>query len=267
MTVAEITRIIAEVAPPVTAAAWDNVGLQVGDAEAPVDTVLVTLDVTGAVVDEAIRAGAQLIVSHHPLVFSPLTSVLTDDITGGLVIRLVSGGVALYAAHTNLDAAAEVGTTAVLARMLEVRDTRPLVVEDGVGLGAIGELADASSLEQFVALVDAQLRPGRLTVVGERAGSVRTVALMPGAGSDAVRPAAQAGADVLVCGDLKHHDALDALALGLVVVDAGHYATEWPVVDAIVDLLEEQCGGVANIISSRVVTDPFCATRGHDSAG
>jgi dinuclear metal center YbgI/SA1388 family protein len=267
MTVAEIVGIIAEVAPPATAAAWDNVGLQVGDAEAVVDTVLVTLDMTAAVVDEAIEVGAQLIVSHHPLIFDPLTSVLADDIAGGLVIRLLGAGVSLYAAHTNLDAAAEVGTAAALARLLDVRDTRPLLAEDGVGLGALGELADGLSLERFVALVHERLRPSRLTVVGECAGPIRTVALMPGSGGDAVRPAAAAGADVLVCGDLKHHDALDALALGLMVVDAGHYATELPVVGGIVRLLEERCGGAANIVTSRVVTDPFAAIRGHDSAG
>ncbi len=267
MTVAEIAGIIAEVAPPTTAAAWDNVGLQVGDAEAVVDTVLVTLDVTAAVVDEATEAGAQLIVSHHPLIFDPLTSVLADDITGRLVIRLLGAGISLYAAHTNVDAAAEVGTAAALARVLDVRDTRPLVVEDGVGFGAMGGLADGLSLERFVGLVRERLRPSRLTVVGECAGPVRTVALMPGSGGDAVRPAAAAEADALVCGDLKHHDALDALTLGLVVVDAGHYATELPVVKSIASLLEEQCGGAANIISSRVVTDPFAATDGRDNAG
>ncbi len=267
MTVAEIAHIIAEVAPPATAAAWDNVGLQVGDAEAVVDTVLVTLDLTAAVVDEAIAAGAQLIVSHHPLILDPLTSVLADDISGGLVIRLLDGGVSLYVAHTNLDAAAEVGTGAALARVLDVRDTRPLVVEDGVGFGAVGALAGELAMEQFVASVGQQLQPSRLTVVGECAGPVRTVALMPGSGGDAVRPAAAAGADVLVCGDLKHHDALDALALGLTVVDAGHYATELPVVDAIANLLKEQCGGAANIVSSRVVTDPFAATDVRDNTG
>lgn len=259
MTVAEVAAHIEAAAPLETAAEWDNVGLQVGDASAQVDRILVTLDITAAVVAEATEVSAGLIVSHHPLILDPLRSVLTDDIAGGLVQRLLAGRVSLYVAHTNLDAAPEVGTSAALAGVVGLADLTPLIEAEGVCCGGIGRVDPPMSLGEFAEKVRAALDSSRLTVVGDVDRSVGTVALMPGSGGDAVRPASAAGADALVCGDLKHHDALDALALGLAVVDAGHYATERPVVDTLAEYLRRRCGSSVDVLVSQVVTDPFAA--------
>jgi len=235
------------------------VGLQVGSARDEVARVLVTLDITGAVVAEAVAGEADLIISHHPLIFEPLSSVLTDDVTGALVARLLAGGISLYVAHTNLDAAPEIGTAAALAGVLDLGDPGPLLEQDGLAWGRLGRLAEPMSLEDFASEVSERLAPARQTLIGDAGREVRVVAVMPGSGGDAVRPAAAAGADVLVCGDLKHHDALDALALGLAVLDAGHYATERPVVDSVVGYLQRQCPDLA-VAPSQAVTDPFAAS-------
>lgn len=258
MTVGQIAQYVHELAPPETAQEWDNVGLQVGAASDPARMVLVCLEVTEAVIEEAEAVGADLIIAHHPLIFRPLPALRTDLPAGRLVRRLLCGSIALLVAHTNLDAAPEVGTGAALTRLLDVRGGRLLIpIAENVGLGWVGELPAPSTVGEFTNRVRAALRPSHLRVIGRRERIVRRVALMPGSGGEAVLPAADADADVLVCGDLKHHDALDALALGLAVIDAGHYATEQPVLSALAGYLQARVGESAKIIKSRVVTDPF----------
>jgi len=254
MTIADVIRQLEQLAPPDTAEPWDNVGLQVGDPAAPLSVLLVCLEVTDEVVAEAEKEGAGLIVAHHPLVFRPLAAITTDRPLGRLLTRLLCAGIGVYAAHTNLDAAPEVGTAAVLGRLLELRGGRPLLGEEP-GLGLVGEVAETTTVAALAERVGELLAPARLTVVG--GGAVRTVALMPGSGGDAVVPAAAAGADVLVCGDLKHHDALEARGLGLAVIDAGHYATERPVVASLAEELRRRLGPDVRVIESGVNTDPF----------
>lgn len=255
--ITQITRIIEDVAPPGTALEWDNVGLQVGDPAWSVTLVLVTLDVTAQVVDEAENLGAELIVAHHPLIFHPLAALRTDRPVGRLVARLTRAQIGLYVAHTNLDAAPDVGTAAALGRIVGLRDTAPLLEEDELALGLVGKLPEEATVGELAARLREELAASRVIVVGDADRQARRVALMPGSGGDAVPPAAASGADVLVCGDLTHHDALDALGLGLCVIDAGHYGTERPVVDSLADYLQERLTGAVNIRRSQVRTDPF----------
>lgn len=256
MIIAEVVRHLEEIAPPETAEAWDNVGLLVGDAATSLSALLVCLEVTDAVIAEAEEEGAGLVVAHHPLIFRALAAIATDRPLGRLLQRLLCEGIAVYAAHTNLDAAPRVGTAAALGRLLGLRGSRPLLGEEP-GLGLLGEVAEATTVRALAERVRALLEPARLTVVGDPAGAVRTVALMPGSGGDAVSPAADAGADVLICGDLGHHDALEARALGLTVIDAGHHATERPVVASLADELRRRLGPDVRVIESQVNTDPF----------
>ncbi len=257
-------------APPSSALDWDNVGLLVGSPEVTCYGVLVCLEVTPEVADEAARLGANLILAHHPLIFRPLSALRTDRPLGALIERLLEDDLAVYVAHTNLDASPSIGTAAALAEVVgmgETRpllaevvgmgETRPLLAEGEVSLGAVGNLPHAPRVEPLVEHIRRSLRPARITVVGERERQVRSLALMPGSGGDAVEAAAAAGADALLCGDLKHHDALDAIALGLTVIDATHYATERPVVAKVAAYLRECLPEGLPIVESTVVTDPF----------
>ncbi len=257
MEIADVVAILEDAFPLHLAAEWDNVGLQVGDPAADIDRIMVSLDITSEVVAEAREAGAELIVSHHPLVFDPLSSVLTDDVVGGMVADLLRAGISLYVAHTNLDGAPGLSTGIALAQALEITPLGPLVQEDGAVWGVLGETERATTLSEFADFAQEALGSSSMRVVARGEPTVSKVALMPGAGGDAVRPAAAAGADLLVCGDLKHHDALDALALDLAVIDAGHYATERPVISLLSDFLQEQCGPAVNVLVSDVLTDPF----------
>lgn len=257
VTVSEVIREIEVVAAPGLAQEWDNIGLQVGAPEAPVSRVLMCLEVTEAVVAEAGEMGANLIIAHHPLIFRPLDSVRTDRPPGALIRDLLRQEIGVFVAHTNLDAAPRIGTAAVLADLLGIECEGPLLVEEETGLGCVGQMEEGIPLAELIVRVEERLSPARLTVVGESERIVRRLALMPGAGGDAVGAANAAGADALICGDLKHHDALDAVAVGLTVIDATHYATERPVLDRLAEHLIGVFGNAVEVEVSGVVTDPF----------
>ncbi len=233
-------------APFQFAASWDNSGLQVGDPEAPVDRLLVALDITQATLEEAHRLGCQCLVAHHPLIFQPVTSVRTDAYPGKLIHRAVRDGIHLVAAHTNLDAAIE-GTNRVLAETLALSITGPMEREprwDGHerygGMGCIGSLDPAERFSEFVDRLRAVLTPARLRAVGDPERIVRRVAVCSGSGGSLLQAALAAACDVFVTGDLKYHEARYAQEEGLSLVDVGHFASERLMVAPLADHLESR---------------------------
>ena len=246
------------------AASWDRPGLQVGDPDDPVARVLVTLDVTAEVLDEAAAVPATMVVAHHPLLLRPLAALTTVTAPGALALRAARTGVAVAAAHTNLDAADDgTGTSDPVVSALGLVGVAPLLPPERPGarpLGRVGDLPDALALGDLARRVAAGLDAPSVRVVGPSDRPVRRVAVLGGAGADAAAEALAAGADVLVTGDVRHHVALDALALGLALVDAGHHATEAAAMPAFADRLagHAAAGGlVAPVVRSAVVTDPW----------
>jgi dinuclear metal center YbgI/SA1388 family protein len=217
--------------PPATAADWDRVGLVTGDLDQPVRRILFALDPTLAVIDEARRGGADLLVTHHPLLLRGIHSVATSSAKGASVTSLVVGDIALYVAHTNADVA-EPGVSSVLADALGLRHQRPLATEGENGLGRVGELAQDLRLADFAERVAAALPPtaGGIRVSGDPDGTVRTVAVMGGSGDDRFDEVRASGAHVYVTADLRHHPVLEAREEARgghpYLVDAGHWATE-----------------------------------------
>ncbi len=246
---------------PATAEDWDAVGLVCGDPAAPVRRALVAVDPVAATVDEALGLGADLLLTHHPLLLRPVSSVAATTPAGTLVHRLVSGGCALLAAHTNADVARE-GVSDALAAALGLTVVAPLVPDgDGTtGLGRIGT-TDPTTLESFAAHVAASLPATAhgVRVQGDPARRVQRVAVIGGSGGDAL--AAASGVDVVVTSDLKHHLALDHLqAGGPALVDVAHFASEWPWVPAYASLLHRDllaAGFDVDVRYSSLVTDPW----------
>lgn len=338
----DIIAVLEDFAPPWLAEKWDNPGLLVGNPAQEVSNVLIALDVTPSVVDEAVSMGAELIVAHHPLIFQPLSVLRTDDSLGCLLAQLIRHDIAVFAAHTNLDAVAG-GVSDVLAARLDLRDvtvlspvgerlvkivvfvpegyveqvraamteagaghigryshctfgamgtgtfkplagTNPFIGREGeltytaecrletivpeqllprvvtamrrvhpyeevaydlypllnrvenTGLGRLGRLPSPVSLADFARQVARTLAVPAVKVAGDKP-SISLVAVCGGSGGDLVARAAAVGADVLVTGDVKYHAAQEAIARGLAVIDAGHFATEQPVLIALQSLL------------------------------
>ncbi len=224
MTVQDIYNVIETKAPFSLAEDWDNSGLLVGDAEAAVTRVVVALDVTEAVIANAVKQKAELIVTHHPVIFDSLKTVLADS----LVYRLAKAGISVISAHTNADKAAG-GVNDCLCEKLGLTDTA--VTEDG--LCRIGTLPADMSAAVFSDYVAHCLN----TAVRVKAGTatVRKVVVCGGAGADLVIPLLDT-ADAAVTGEVKHHEWL-SVPSEKTLADGGHYATEIAVVDRLAEWL------------------------------
>ncbi|MCR6713159.1 MAG: Nif3-like dinuclear metal center hexameric protein [Demequina sp.] len=249
---------------------WDVNGLTVGSPEAEVSLVHLAVDPTLAVAREAVAAGAQLLVTHHPLMLRGVNTVAADTAKGAVVHTLVSGGVALANAHTNADHAAG-GVADALARAVGLRVTGPLVpdaAEPSLGTGRVGELADGPTLREFARAVASALPQTAhgVRVAGDLEAAVRTVAVVGGAGDSFLEAARAAGVDAYVTADLRHHLALDARELAELgdgrpfLVDVSHFASEWAWLADAASYLADQLG-VETFVST-INTDPWTARVG-----
>lgn len=363
----DIAGIINKIAPALLAESWDNPGLQVGDPGAEVTRILVALDPTPDVIDSAVAASCQLLITHHPLIFKPLKSISTATPQGSLIHTAIKGGLSIVSMHTNYDTATgglndllarkiglsasvplQISTTRELVKLvvfvpeshLEVvrsalfphiqslgnyrdcsfaasgvgtflpldgaepfigtvgtqqkvseerlellvertnlsralkallashpyevpaYDLYPLLNEgEKLGLGRVGRLSEAVSLADYAGQIRTVLSAPGLRYVGDPTARISKVALCCGSGASLLREAAYAGADVLVTGDVKYHEARDAQDLGIALIDAGHFSTEILMVDAIVERLGRALDDAGyrgcQVLPCRLEYDPF----------
>lgn len=237
MRLGDLIKEIEGAIPPAYAQDWDNVGLLVGDADTEVTRVYLALDATAGVIEEAKAFGAQLILTHHPMIFKGMKRVTADHFIGRKILMLAQSGIACYAMHTNFDV---MGMADAMARRLELHDSQALMAvcpsaEQGTalagtdtqqGIGRIGSLPREMTLKECAAFVKNKLEMPFVTVSGDADRTVRRAAVSPGSGRSMCGYAVAGRADVLITGDIGHHEALDAKEQGLCIIDAGHYGTE-----------------------------------------
>jgi dinuclear metal center YbgI/SA1388 family protein len=237
LTLSDVTAAFERVYPPAWAASWDAVGLVAGDPAQQVARVLFAVDPVDAVVDEALTWGADLIITHHPLMLRGVTSVAADTPKGRIVHRLIRSGTALYTAHTNADTASP-GVSDALARAVGLTGPlRPLDPdatdpEGRRGIGRIGALDRPVLLREFAEQVARGLpaTAAGIRVAGDPDRLVNTVAVSGGAGDSLLGAARAADVDVFVTSDLRHHPASEFVENpgGPALVDTAHFASEWP---------------------------------------
>jgi dinuclear metal center YbgI/SA1388 family protein len=224
-----------EIAPFALAEPWDNVGLLLGSPDTEVNKILVALDATSSVIDEAKELGAGLIITHHPIIYHDLKAIAGDSIPW----RAIAAGLSVISAHSNLDIAPG-GVNDALADRLSLRDIRPL---NAAGIGRIGVLTKSMAASVFAAYVRERL--GAPTVRYHDSGKpLRVVALCSGSGADYFGDAVIAGADVYVTGEMKHHIWLEAAHLAISAIEAGHFHTENVVIPTLAAALRERLSGV-----------------------
>ena len=253
----EIIQVIEAAYPREAALDFDNVGLLAGRTEKEVKRVYIALDATDAVIDRAVEAGADMLITHHPLIFSPLKKVTDEDFVSRRVVKLIQNDISYYAMHTNYDV---LGMAELAEKILGIRDSEVLDItmeKDGKpeGIGRIGELEKPMTLEECCVYVKHKLNLGSLKVFGDMQAEVSRLAISPGSGKTAIAAAIAKGADVLVTGDIGHHDGLDAVEQGLAVIDAGHYGTEYIFIDDMRRFLEDKLP-VLDVITTPVI-HPF----------
>lgn len=231
--------------PPALAQQWDNVGLQVGDTRASVQSVWVALDPTAEVVRAACRRNVDLLITHHPLIFKPLTCVNFHRPVGAIIELAARHRLAIFAAHTNLDSVAG-GLNDVLARRIGLRNLKPLeaagqsidsaAVE---GIGRVGDLDGSIALEALVAGIKESLGLERIRFAGDPALPVERAAVCSGSGGSLLPAFFSSGAQAYISGDLRYHDARDVEAENLGLVDIGHFASEHLIVEVLAGRLEK----------------------------
>ncbi|OJX77025.1 Nif3-like dinuclear metal center hexameric protein [Leifsonia sp. 71-9] len=243
---------------------WDAPGLLSGDPAAPVERILLAVDVVAATVDEAVDTGADLLLAHHPLLLRGVTSVAEDRYKGALLARLIRGGCALIAAHTNADVVAD-GTSAVLAARLGLTGTAPISpAPDGVtGIGRVGTLPEPTTLGALARALADLLPPtaGGVRAAGDYHQPVSRVAVCGGAGDSLLGSDPVRSADVYITADLRHHPASEAreqaiLGGGPALLDVSHWASEWLWLDTAADQLRAALPGVEVAVSD-LRTDPW----------
>lgn len=253
----EIMQVIEASYPRDAALDFDNVGLLAGRAEKEVKKVYIALDATDIVIDHAVEEGADLLITHHPLIFSPLKKVTDEDFISRRIVKLIQNDISYYAMHTNYDV---LGMAELSEKVLGIRDAEVLDVtmeKDGKpeGIGRVGMLGKPMTLEECCVYVKHKLNLGSLKVFGDMRAEVSRLAVSPGSGKTAVAAALVKRADVLVTGDIGHHDGLDAVEQGLSVIDAGHYGTEYIFIDDMKRFLEDKLP-VLDVVTTPVV-HPF----------
>jgi len=206
--------------PKTLAYDWDNVGLQVGSLNKKTKAVLITLDVTKEVVKEAIAKKIDLIISHHPLIFKPLTSVAIESPRGWMINQLIKNDIALYAMHTNYDLA-EGGMNDELAKMLHIHE--PILLDEIDHIGRFGTI-EPTPMKAYIDFVKKVLEVDSVRFIGSLDKTVQVVGISGGSGSNHVGQAKKQNCDLYITGDVTYHTALDCLQMGLNVLDIGHYA-------------------------------------------
>lgn len=232
VTVKDIIKCLNEVAPFTLAEPWDNVGLLVGNHLREVRSILIGLDPTIGILDEAIEINADTIITHHPAIFKPIPSIDTAEPAGMFLEKALSNHITVFACHTNFDSVAP-GVNDMLANLLKLEDISPLVPSEpqptnGAGMGRIGSYDKPLSRADFINKLLTILELSSVQVAGNLPETISTVALCGGSGSDFAETARNCGADIYLSAEIKHNIARWAEDADFCVIDGTHYATEKP---------------------------------------
>ena len=230
MTVQNLYDLLDRIAPFETQMESDNSGFLVGSAGQEVSTVLFALDVTQAVIDEAVSLGAELIITHHPLMFTPLRSLTDNEYESRIIRRLVRENISLISAHTNLDQASG-GINDTLAELCGLTEV------SGEGFFRCGKLASPVSAARYAEDLRRRLQT-EVRLMGPADAEIRKVGLCSGGGSDLWTSAAETGCDAFVSGEIRHHHALAMADRSLVGLECGHFATEEPGIRTLASALQ-----------------------------
>ena len=253
----EIIEKLNQLAPEHIACGWDNPGLLAGRRDKEVKRILAAVDADDAVVEEAIEKGADMLLTHHPLIFKPLKKVNDDDFISRRIVKLIQADISYYAMHTNFDAAPGCmgDLTADRLKLSEREILEPMgFMEDGrpFGIGSVGFLPEEMTVREAAEYVKRVFQLPFVTVYGDDGGSrlVKKAAVCPGAGGSTLENALEKGAQVYITGDMGHHTGIDAAAQGMAVIDAGHFGIEQIFMDFMAEYLSQAFQGEIEVLKA-----------------
>jgi len=246
----DIISKIESVYPKNAAMEWDNVGLLVGRSDKEVKQIYVALDVTDEVIAEAIEKKADLLVAHHPLIFSPLNRISDSDFIGRRILKLIQNDISCYAMHTNYDIL-RMGQLAG-----EILGLENIESFEENGIGKAGELSYAMTVTELCKLIKEKFSLESVKIYGDTNTVVKKIAISPGSGKHMSDIAIEKKLDALVTAEIDHHEGIDSVAQGTVIIDAGHYGLEHIFIRDMELFLKEHLEGIN--VSAAEVKHPFC---------
>ena len=255
MKVRDIINVIEEFAPLSIQESWDNSGLCVGSPDAPATSALLGLDCTEELVDEAIACGVDMIITHHPLIFSGLKKITPEDQTGAAIIKAVKAGISIYAAHTSADKVIA-GVSGAMAARLGLVNVSILDEDgDGTGLGVVGDLQQPLSAQEAVALVKDRFSLKAMRTSRPLEGPITRVAMCGGSGGSLIKAAMASGAQLYISGDISYHNFFTRE--GFMIMDIGHYESEIEIVEILFSLLRKNFPTFAVRITQNIYSNPI----------
>lgn len=236
---------------------FDNVGLMVGDREKDVNRVILALDCTLDVIEEAKENKADLIITHHPLIFRKPSNITTDTLQGKKIIELIKNDISLYSSHTNLDSSLN-GLNHTIAKLLGFNESKVLSVNKNdpkAGLGRMIDLNEEKNLDDIIKLVKNNLNISNLRVVRGK-NKVSKIAIINGSGQDFIFKAMSKGADCIITGDTTYHFASDYKEMEISILDVGHFSSEWLVFLKVMENITDKFSDI-EFIASKTMKDPY----------
>lgn len=257
--VRDIIREMEILAPPFLQESYDNVGLMVGTEEKRVKKILLALDCTKDVIEEAKENNVDLVITHHPLIFRKPSRIISEDLQGWKIIELIKNDISIYSSHTNLDAV-KGGINEELVKSLGFKnskliDNKNIKGYEEAGIGRIVDLEEKILVEDLINLVKEKLsiKSLRAVIAGKW---IKKIAFINGSGQDFFAKALALGADCIITGDTTYHFALDYKEMGVTIIDAGHFSTEWIMFLKVMKKIEELFKDI-EFIHSKVNKDPY----------
>ena len=253
--VKDVMAVIEEFAPLALQEKWDNSGLCIGSPEDKVSSVLLGLDCTPELVDEAIACGADMIVTHHPLIFSGLKKISAEDLVGEAVVKAIRAGISVYAAHTSADKVIA-GVSGAMAARLGLKDVRILDEDgEGTGLGVVGNLPEPMTAQDALELVKERFALKVVKSSKPVGCKIERVAMCGGSGGSLIGAARAAGAQLYISGDISYHNFFTPE--GFMIMDIGHYESEIEIVDILFSLIKKNFPTFAVRITQNIYSNPI----------
>lgn len=259
MKLSNIINIIEDIAPVNLKEDFDNVGLMVGDRDKNINKILLALDCTEEVIKEAKEIGAELILTHHPLLFRKPSTITTDTLLGKKIIDLIKNDINLYSAHTNWDSV-NGGLNDTLVEMLGF--SKGIIMDKNqfdsdAGIGRVVDLNEEMTVLEIISLIKSSLGIKNLRYAGDLTKNIKRVAIVNGSGQDFFNYAEKLGSDLIITGDTTYHFVSDYKEIGLNILDIGHFNSEWPVLIKVSEKVKEKLDSDVEFIISKEAKDPF----------
>lgn len=239
----DIIKILEEQSPREYALSWDNVGLLVGRRNKDVKKILLAVDATYDVCKQAVDDNVDMIITHHPMIFSSMKCINSDTVLGEKILSLVESGIACYAMHTNFDTKGGMATLA--ADMLSLTEQEILEETcEGEGIGRIGKIKRPLTVVELAEIIKEKFDLNNVMIYGDIHKKVERIGICPGSGKSVIDVAIQKEVQCLVTGDIGHHEGIDAVDGGLIIIDASHYGIEKIFMKYMHGYLKDLCPGV-----------------------